>query len=79
MCRVLEVSVSGYYASRGRSESEGRKEDRLLATKIAHYFDDSRGTYGTPRLKIDFAANGMQVSRHRIGRIINGSDSFKQL
>ncbi len=49
LCRVLEVSRSGYYAWLGRSPSARKKADAQLATKIAAVHKKSRGTYGSPR------------------------------
>lgn len=75
MCQVLDVSLSGYYAWRGRPESEHTQEDRVLQGKIKFYFERSRNTYGTPRLKVDLAEeDGLQVSRRRIGRLMNAAD-----
>ncbi|WP_424952987.1 IS3 family transposase [Deinococcus sp.] len=70
MCRVLEVSVSGYYASWGRPESERITKDRLLTAKIRTSFAESRETYGALRIKADLHDQGEQVSRQRIGRLM---------
>ena len=66
MCRVLEVSISGYYASRGRPESKRCQENRLLTAKITAYFEDSKGTYGAYRIQQDLRDEKLTVSRHRI-------------
>ena len=74
MCKVLEVSLSGYYAWQKRPENPRKKEDAVLEEKIKFYFERSRGTYGTPRLKVDLAEEaGLQVSRHRIGRLMRSA------
>ncbi|UQN09123.1 IS3 family transposase [Deinococcus sp. QL22] len=67
MCRVLEVSISGYDASRGRLESESITNDRVLTANIRTSFEESRGTYGALRIKADLCEQGEQVSRQRIG------------
>lgn len=49
----------------------------MLTDKIRFYFDRSRGTYGTLRLKADLTEeDGLQVSRRRIGRLM-GSANLK--
>ncbi len=48
MCKVLEVSRSGYYAWRGRPPSE-REMANQLYEKIKEEYDKSNGTYGTTR------------------------------
>ena len=68
MCQVLEVSVSGSYAWRGRPESERARQDRVLTEKIKASHQRSRETYGTPRIQADLAEEGERVSRQRIGR-----------
>ncbi|MFB9995009.1 IS3 family transposase [Deinococcus oregonensis] len=70
MCQVLEVSISGYSASRGRPESERITKDRVLTAKIRTSFEESRGTYGALRIKADLCEQGEQVSRQRIGRLM---------
>ena len=47
MCRMLAVSRSGYYASRGRCESKRSREDRRLLVKVKASHMTSRGTYGS--------------------------------
>lgn len=74
MCQVLEVSLSGYYAWRGRPESERVRKDRVLTIKITAHHRKSRGTYGTPRIKMDLAEEGEVVSRGRIGRLMRAAD-----
>ena len=50
MCRVLEVSVSGYYAWRKRAPSQHRREDAQLAEKVKMAFQANRCVYGSPRV-----------------------------
>ncbi len=48
MCRVLEISTSGYYAWRQRPPSQRAREDARLQERIGTIHQESRGTYGTP-------------------------------
>ena len=70
MCRVLGVSTSGYYAWRRRGLSGRALSDRELTASIRHYHRRSRGTYGAPRIQADLAAEGIQVSRKRVARLM---------
>jgi len=70
MCRVLGVSTSGYYAWRRRGFSGRALSDRELTASIRHYHRRSRGTYGAPRIQADLAAEGIQVSRKRVARLM---------
>src|SRR5690242_13047021 len=51
LCAAFGVSRSGYYAHLHKSERPRRTEDRQLCAQIARAFEESRGTYGTPRLR----------------------------
>ena len=48
MCRILEVSTSGYYRWRNAPLSKRAREDARLKPKIAAAFAESRETYGSP-------------------------------
>ena len=65
MCRVLEVSASGYYAWRRRPLSPRARADVELTAQIEAVHRDSRGTYGAPRIHAELAAEGLRIE---IGR-----------
>jgi transposase InsO family protein len=70
MCRVLEVSRAGYYASRHRSESERAKANRQLSARIRRAYEGSRRTYGSPRIYIELREDGHEIGRHRVARLM---------
>ncbi len=70
MCRCLAVSRSGYYAWRGRPPSARAKHDARLRVEIAVSHTASRRTYGSPRILSDLRAEGHQVSRKRVARLM---------
>ena len=70
MCRLLEVSRSGYYEWLGRPPSTQADADQQVQAKVQHYFAQGRGTYGTRRIKHLLAQEGLRVSRRRIGRLL---------
>lgn len=49
MCRVLDVSRSGYYAWRERPPGVREMADQELLEKIKVVHKQSRGRYGSPR------------------------------
>ena len=67
LCRMLEVSRSGYYEWLPAGRSTQEEADRQLQEKVQHYFAQGRGTYGTRRIKHLLAQEGLQVSRRRMG------------
>ena len=48
MCRVLDVSASGYYAWVDRPVSQRQQEDEKLTEHIQELHKHSRQTYGSP-------------------------------
>ena len=73
MCRVLGVSPSGYYAWRGRGRCSRAKRDEELRGTIRAIHEESRGTYGVPRVHAELAAGGCRVSRKRVARLMRES------
>ena len=70
MCRVLEVSTSGYYAWRNRLPSKRARENATLLEQIQVIHTWSRETYGLPRIHAELKANGMKVGRNRVARLM---------
>lgn len=72
MCRVLDVSESGYYAWRERPPSEHEREDAKLAALIQQLFSEHRQVYGSPRIHAALADLGIHVGRKRVVRLMQG-------
>lgn len=70
MCRVLDVSPSGYYAWRQRGLSARRRHDDALRRAIRASHAASKGTYGRPRIHADLADEGWQVGGKRVARLM---------
>jgi transposase InsO family protein len=70
MCRVLKVSRSGYYAWRRRQPSRREREDRELVERIQTIHQESRETYGSPRIHAQLRREGATAGRHRIARLM---------
>jgi putative transposase len=73
MCRVLEVSTSGYFAWRKRSVSQRAQEDVILTDRIRWIHLRSRGIYGTPRIHAELADEGVCVGRKRVARLMQAA------
>jgi putative transposase len=69
-CEVLEVSRSGFYAWRGRPEAARTQENRTLVEKMREIHEESRGTYGAPRLTENLKAQGHGCSKARVARLM---------
>lgn len=70
-CRVLEVAPSTYYEAISREPSARALEDRELTGLIVEVHEDSRGTYGAPRVHAELRMGlGLQVGRKRVARLM---------
>jgi len=74
MCRVLEVSTSGYYAWLKRPPSKHACEDARLTKMIHKIHARSKGTYGAPRIHAELAAEGVRVGRKRVARLMRAAN-----
>jgi putative transposase len=74
MCRVLEVSTSGYYAWLKRSPSRRTQEDQALMREIKRIHNRSKGTYGAPRIHAQLAREEIHVGRKRVARLMRAAE-----
>ena len=74
MCRVLEASPSGFYDWLRRPESQRAAEDRALIEKIQAVHNESRRTYGSPRVHASLKAAGYRIGRKRVARLMREND-----
>jgi len=70
MCKTLKVSKSGYYHWCKGIISNREKENNKLLQKIRIIYNQSNGTYGSPRIQEELYRLGYKVSRPRIARIM---------
>ncbi len=73
MCRVLEVSRSGFYAAQQRQPSRRAQADGELQAEIAAIFDHSRQRYGSPRIHAELRARGRHCGRKRVARLMQAA------
>ena len=74
MCRVLQVSRSGYYEYLNRPPSDHNIEDDKLRPQIRAAFEKGRKNYGTRRIKKALGKEENIISRRRIGRLMAEED-----
>lgn len=70
LCRLLDVSRSGYYAWRERPASARAQCNLALTDRIRTIHERSRSTYGAPRIHAELRYEGVCWSRKRVARLL---------
>ena len=70
MCRVLEISESGYYGWRNRKPSPRTQANEKLLAAIRGVLVESGWTYGAPRIAAQLCKSGVEVSVNRVARLM---------
>ena len=73
LCRLVGAAVSGFYAWLRRGPARHHEDDRRMSERIGAIFAASRRTYGSPRVHAELRAQGVQVSRKRVERLMRAS------
>jgi putative transposase len=79
LCRVLDVSVSGYYAWCKRLPSPHSREDAQIAQEVQAAFQANRQVYGSPRIHAELRVQGRRCGRKRIARLMRELQLSAQL
>lgn len=64
------MSPSGYYAWKRRQPSQRQQHDVQLGAAIEQIYQESRRTYGSPRLQAELHAQGIGCGRKRVMRLM---------
>jgi putative transposase len=70
LAQALEVSPSGYYAHQHKSLGLRARQDHQLRQKIQRIFNQSRHTYGSPRIQAALRRDGECCGKNRIARLM---------
>lgn len=70
LCRVLDVSQSGYYAYLKREKRPVSKEDKEMLIHIKRVFKDNKGTYGAKRISKELKSEDIIVNHKKVARIM---------
>ena len=73
LAAALEVSESGFAAHRRKAQRPRRQHDDQLRPLIRQSFEQSRHTYGCPRVRLDLKDRGHHCGKNRIARLMRES------
>jgi len=76
LCRVLRVSTAGYYAWRQRGPSARAITEARLMDRVRTVHQQSRQTYGSPRVHAELQAQGERVSVQRVARAMRDAGVY---
>ena len=72
LCAALGVSRSGYHAWKTRAPSTRAQANAELLTLITQAHQESRQTYGSPRVHHWLQQHGQRCGRQRVARLMRG-------
>ena len=72
LCEAFDVSASGYYGWKHRQGCPAPRwrQDQELTAQIVQIHQQSRQTYGSPRIQMFLRQGGHRHGRNRIGRLM---------
>lgn len=70
VCEVLRLSRSGYYAWLKRKPSRRQSSDQKLLPMIIQVHEQSRCSYGSPRVSQELQRRKHPCGRHRVARLM---------
>lgn len=70
LCRLVNVSASGYYAWAGRRPSPRAQENERLVTAMGEIQQRVAGRYGSPRMHAELVSRGYRCGEHRVARLM---------
>ena len=73
-CDTLDVSRSGYYSWIDRPESERAKANAALIPHIQSIHEETKQTYGSPRMTKALQAKGIDCSENRVARLMQKNE-----
>ncbi len=68
MCRLFGVTRQGYYAFCRRGGGKRAASDEALRERVSEVFQESRETYGSPRVHQALRHSGVRVGKRRVER-----------
>ena len=69
-CELLEVSRAAFYEFARHTPSARQLDDTELTERIRAVYDESNGTYGSPRVTRELRDQGVHVAKKRVARLM---------
>jgi transposase InsO family protein len=72
-CELMEVSRSAYYQHARGEQSQRDRVDQTLTEQILAVHEQSKGTYGAPRVHAELVDAGLRHGRKRVARLMRAA------
>ena len=79
MCKALKVSRAGYYRWMSMNSFQGSTKKEALSEQIKDIYEDSRRTYGSPRVHAILLRSKVNVSRSTVSRIMKKLGLYSEI
>jgi len=70
MCKVFKVGRSAYYAWFNGKSSKREENNNALIKEIRIVYNNSKGTYGSPRIAQELNCKGISTSKKRVAKLM---------
>jgi putative transposase len=70
MCRVFKVSRTAYYRWLAKPVSQHKVQDKIIKEQIVKIYQESRKTYGSPRIHRKLGKQGIHCGKKRVERLM---------
>ena len=71
MCKIFNISRSGYYSWLNRPISRRAQENKQLGDNITQIYIKHKGKYGCPRITKELHKTGLSCGKNRVYNIMN--------
>jgi len=71
MCKILEVSRSGYHKYVKRKMSNRKRQNIEITELIKRIYKAKRGRYGSPRIHSELRYSGIKINKKRVARLMS--------
>lgn len=73
MCRLLRISVSGFYGWLSREPSGRSRKSEMLLLEIKRIFQEEKGRVGSPRMTRILRNEGFVAGHNRVSRLMRSA------
>lgn len=74
MCKIFKVRKSSYYRWLKEGPSQRWKENEKILVEIMDIFEESKESYGSPRMTMELKAKGRVIGQNKVAAMMRAAD-----